>query len=249
MADKYPNFYQNLKEARARLNYTVVMYDGEPYRIAGIADHMGEIFRAYLVPVAQASFNRIPPPHHEDADNFGSTMDDWMNDPKRGGSLGCIRKHLNSPHFNKFRPFELGMMNLQGATYYVERTPNRKMEQGLIPTMLTLHHITLDQNKPMRGAGQYLYTPQFRDCVLGDHPPADIALEAVLSKDIKNTAVAFHRNFAFIRGPLNIVFLAYKEDVIGVVPNNDFSVVRIDPKFEHVVEALRELTLFNAIAM
>jgi hypothetical protein len=55
-----------------------------------------------------------------------------------------IRKTMNSPKFNKFRPFPLGMCNSNGRCYFLERQPLRpKVEQGLIRSMVTEKQITL----------------------------------------------------------------------------------------------------------
>jgi hypothetical protein len=46
-------------------------------------------------------------------------------------AAGILRKQMNSPLFNKFRPYPLGMCNTKGQrAYYLERQPNRKTEQG-----------------------------------------------------------------------------------------------------------------------
>src|SRR3546814_9937744 len=45
-----------------------------------------------------------------------------------------------------------------------------------------------------------------------------------------NTGAAFHREFAFIKGPVDTLFLAYKEDLIGVIPNGDLSAIRSEER-------------------
>jgi hypothetical protein len=78
----------------------------------------------------------------------------------------------------------------------------------------------------------------FRSCVIGDYPNPDECLESDEGRRRASCQRGrrFHREFAFVRGPINMVFLAYKSDIIGVLPKLDFSLsedreeVRLHPR-------------------
>lgn len=247
---EYPNFYENVKEALMRLRRTVVLYDGRPYVVLTITDHKGDgIFRIYLEPIGRSpdSSRGCPepeqyPPEHP---GTGPYMDIWMKDHPESGIL---RKQMNSPLFNKFRPYPLGMCNIKGSSaYYIERQPNRKTEQGLISSMLYETPVSTDVQAKKRIGTIDVYGPAFRDCVIGDYPSAKECLAGLSDPSILNDAVAFSREFAFARGPIGMIFLAYKHDIIGVLPRGDFGCVRIGRDFCHTKEVVAELGLFQDI--
>lgn len=250
---KYINFYENIAEAQMRLRGTVVMYDGQPVHIWGIADHKGDgVFRAYVSPIEDVNFapagnpvNQIPANHP----GFGPSMDTWMQSPavKALDKFRIQRKKLDSPLFDKFRPFPLGMMNNKGKAVYVERQPNRpKTEQGLIDLMLYTIPIELT---PGRSSHVDMYTKEFKHCILGEHPTPKEVLDGLTSDKYVNESVAFNRKFALLKGPIDLLFLNYKGDTIGVLPNSDFSKVVIGRNFHYLKEVVDELNLFSDIRL
>jgi hypothetical protein len=119
-------------------------------------------------------------------------------------AAGILRKQMNSPLFNRFRPYPLGMCNLKGSgTYYIERQPNRKTEQGLLSSMLNETRLT---SSPQR--------PRPRGCVCPSISTArrsriaswvsilrrQECLANLLDPEVVNEAAAFHREFALVRG-------------------------------------------------
>jgi len=92
-----------------------------------------------------------------------------------------------------------------------------------------------------------LYGPGFRDCIMGSHPSAQECVNNLKDPQILNEAAAFHRQFAFVRGPLDMLFLAYKADIVGVLPNRDLSVLRIGREFRHTREVIELLNTFDTI--
>lgn len=253
MAD-YPNFYENHEEALRRLNNTVITYDGEPYYVVAITDNPDGIFRMYLYPLGIVSrqFPLLPPISGIPANHAGmaKVIDDWMA-TKEGENSGMIRKMMNSPKFNKFRPFPLGMYNDSNRCCYIERQPNRKVEQGLIKSMLDVNLVTAGRaDDTFYGRDSIdFFSPSFRACAMNQHPSAKTCLDNLLNPTIKNEAAGFCRTFAFVRGPIGMMFLAYKADIVGVLPNNDFSKVKIGRDFSYVKEAVEELKLFNDIVV
>lgn len=256
----HPNFYETLHETHMRLRGTFVLYDGEPYVVLCITNHRDDgIFRIYLEPIGNGEHmltrnNLNSPPLHQfgsDDPALGVAMDKWME--KYPDEI--IRKMMNSPAFNKFRPFPLGMCNYEGRVFYLERQPNRKTEQGLTHSMVSSQHVNLDimsNGKARMGRGRGgcmvdLYGPGFRDCIMGVHPSAQECLDNLKDPEIINEAAAFHRQFAFVRGPLGMIFLAYKADIVGVLPNKDLSVLRLGREFSHTKEVIELLRTFENI--
>jgi hypothetical protein len=247
MAD-YPNFYENLKEAHMRLKGTVVLYDGEPFYLFAITNHKPDgIFRVYLDPTGWDPNVRHEMPGYEnyipESNDLGVYLDDWMT--ARPGTA-VLRKKMSSALFDKFRPFPLGMCNHGKQVYYCERQPVRpRTEQGLTRNMITATAISLGTERVPSSMDPV--SPQMRACILGDHPKAEEVLDALVSGRYDNEAVAFHRHFAFVRGPIGMVFLAYKTDVIGVLPKNNFEYVRLGDEFKQNKEVVENLKLFNNI--
>lgn len=256
---EHVNFYEDIDEALKRLRGTTVLYDGEPYYVYSIGCHKPDgIFRAYLYPVGgDPKAPRIWPneavgqyPHN--SPNMGAALDNWMN-TDQGKKSGFIRKKLNSPLFNRFKPYPLGMCNFGNKTYYIERQPNRKTEQGLIRSMLDVTQLTAATTPDTDTSRGYyeidMLHPAFRDCILNAHPTAQDCLSNLLDPKIVNVAAGFNRNFAFVRGPIGMIFLAYKSDIVGVLPNHDIGTVRLGREFRHTKEAVEQLGLFNNIQM
>lgn len=245
----YVNFYENLQEAHIRLRQTVVCYDNIPYLVLAICGHKEDgIFRVYLSPINNPPNKPAPTPpvHNFNANDptLGGYLDDWMvANPK----TRVIRKMMNSNYFNKFRPFPLGMINYGTRCYYLERQPQRHREQGLTSSMIHQTQLTPSSDRERSSGVVELFTPAFHACVTGEHPTADDCLANLLDPLVENEAVAFDRNFALVRGPLDMLFLAYKTDIIASVPKNDFSVVRLGRDFGHCKEVVEELRLFNTI--
>jgi len=245
-----------------RLYGTFVLYDGEPYIVLCITNHKDDgIWRIYLDPIGKGrdslAYNSAYPPPCDngsnDDPNLGHEMDKWLDRMTSEDMPGTkvIRRMMNSPKFNKFRPYPLGMCNSNGSVYYLERQPTRKSEQGLTSSMITLQSVNpaLGNSKKTfnRSLLADLYGPSFLACIKGDHPTAQECLNNLKDPDILNDAAAFHRQFAFVRGPIGIIFLAYKADIIGMLPNKDLSVLRLGYDFRHTREVVEILGIFENI--
>lgn len=256
---EYPNFYENLKEASTRLQGTIVCYDGIPYYVYRICDGRPDnIFRIYLVGLnSQEDYPNLQWPDIETyvyqqqaasaVVNIGDFLDKWM---VKNPTFPMIRKMINSPLFRKFRPFPLGMCNYGKFAFYLERQPLRKSEQGLISSAIDETPLGFDISpvKMPRGAiNVNLKSKAFQACVVGEHPTPQAVLDVILDPQFENRSVAFHRNFALVRGPIGMTFLAYKADLIGLLPNNDFNSLRVGKDFGHTREVIEALGLFTNI--
>ena len=256
---EYKNFYEDIKEAEKRLKFTVVQYDGKPYYVLAICDHKSDgIFRVYLDDLSHSAgpaFQRIGGIPYEwqfdGTSTRGKMMDAWLdNNP---GS-GIIRKTLNSPKFNKFRPFPLGMVNtVKGYTLFCARSPTRHTQQGLTQSMVLNSLVSLapDDGSSFKSKSfsVNILRSDFVSTMLGDYPTAEEVLEGLKDSEVSNNSAAFHRNFALMRGPLDLLFLAYKDSVVGFLPTGDFSMLLLCPKHLHVKESIEELGIFNEIAI
>lgn len=254
---KYPNFYENLKEAHHRLLRTTVVYDDTPYSVVAITDHKKDnIFRVYLMPMEKThhtinlwDYLRAANP---DNHNLGPYIDKWMDE---NPSEGVLRKHMNSPLFNKFRPFPLGMCNANGSVLFLERQPVRQKEQGLTPGMILETKVQV--NKPLfskygssPNSGLHnisINSKEFVSCVRGEYPSPMECLAGLKDPEVTNDGVAFDRNFAFLRGPIDTMFLAYKADVVGHMPHGDVSEVRLSKEHKYTKEVVEALNLFENI--
>ncbi len=262
----YPNFYETIAEARIRLQNTIVLYDGRPYSVYWIGDHWPDnIFRVYLIPLEWEEDEKGEMPNKTEFEvvrysspneaAVGSWLDRWMEaNPKNP----IIRKQMNSPYFNRFKPFDLGMVNQDAKVFYVERQPVRSTVQGLSESSVDVTRISMaGMEQIMMGRGVPpsmkkqisfdIYSEEFEKTILGIYPTLDECMENLTSPDIINSAAAFHRHFAVIRGPIDMLFLAYKRDIIAAISPNKS--VKIGRDFHHLKEAVDELGVFGYVGI
>lgn len=250
---EHVNFYENIAEALIRLKQTIVLYYGYPNYVHTIAKYgTDEILRVYMTPLekmqdmpqADLPSNGMVPHGH---DSMAKYMDQWMEQHPNW----IVRKMMNSPKFNRFRPFPIGMVNQGTRAVYCARQPARpKTEQGLIPSMLLNTPITVNP-APRLSAGLShhvdCYNKSFKDAIVGDYPSPKVTLEGLKNPNHSNESVAFNREFALVKGPIDLMFLAYRDEIIGVLPNGDFSSVRLGKEHKHCKEVTDELNLFYNI--
>ena len=249
------NFYETVKEARMRLERSVVLYDGKPYFVLAVDGHKPDgIFRMYLDDLTDsrgpAHRRGLSIPYDwcdEPGALRGDKMDAWL---EKKPEEGVIRKMMNSPSFNKFRPFPLGMVNVGNTVVFTERQPTRSTFQGLTQQMINATRVSIipDSAKPsLARDGVTITSVPFVDMLLGNYPDPKECLEAMTNPRIMNEGVAFHRLFALFRGPLDMLFLAYKGDVVGILTEHDFSVLRLGTSYRHLREVVSELGLFDKV--
>jgi len=246
----HTNFYETIKEADMRLRHTIVMYDGEPYYVLLVANHKNDgVFRIYLDKCGDPNgftFQKTTVPYHisPDMSANAAAMDEWLT---ANPNTSVIRKMMNSPKFDKFRPFPLGMVNFQGGVSYLERRPVRHSQQGLTDNMLKEHVISLADKNLMRRLGLSTLSYETYLTIMGKYPTAQESLDALKDDTISNTAIAFNRKFAFVRGPASTMFLAYKSDIVGFMPEGGLNRVNIANTFAHTKEVVTDLGIFGDI--
>jgi hypothetical protein len=264
---KHPNFFETPAEAQMRLVNTVIYYHGPgeegPYFVFAATDHKDGKFRIYMKRLGQKYLieglhsSHIPSNHIGRSDpSLAGAMDKFMT---QYPSMNIVRKQMDSPHFNNFRPFPLGMMNqvsrdkdgrgVDCRCLYLERQPNRKTEQGLITSMVYVSPVTAAMKRSPSQAGYAfdMWAPEFLDCVEGNYPNPDVCLSKLRDPKIDNEAVAFSRYFAFVRGPIDMIFLSYKGEIVGMLDNNNLSQVTIGREHRYTREAVSDLRIFEAV--
>jgi len=248
---EYKNFYEDIKEARKRVDNTVVMYDKVPHYVLCTTDHKSDgIFRVYMEPLGEdmvVNKHEIPCNAYEgNTEVIGAQMDTFLNTPN---SNGIIRKHMNSPLFDRFRPFPLGMCNHHGKTLYTQRQPSRHTQQGLTASGLIVVNINTDINNKPQGinGNTFFFSNGFRDTINGTYMSGQECMENLLNPEIGNVSAAFHRDFAFCRGPMGLLFLNYKGEMIGYLTKDVKDTITLGSEFKYTKEAVSELGLFTEI--
>lgn len=257
----FTNFYESLKEASMRLQNTVVLYDGEPYYVLCLDDHKkDDIFRVYLDPILpdkSCCFERLPGiPYNwygTGTESVGYMMDAWMNN---NPDSGILRKQMNSPLFNKFRPFPLGMLNSRNDVYFTERRPVRHMQQGLTGDMFMSYRVTefrtgshKDDYPSYESYGKGITASELYNMYKGNYPTLDEVLDNLKDPEVLNFGVAFDRKFAITRGPAGMLFLVYKRETVGILPHKDKTLALLSPEFNHFKQLIEEYSFFDDVAV
>lgn len=248
---QYTNFYETMKEAVIRLHNTVISYEGQGHYVLGLGTHDDGIFRLYLEPLSATMLTQsggVPQfmfEHEVGSVKYTKAMDDWVD---KNPAKGIIRKKMNSPMFNKFRPFPLGMLNYQGTVVYTERQPQRHTQQGLMQDHVAYSFPRLVEDaKPTIRVSHSIFSEEFARMIRGDYPTPAKCVEELSSKDVMNQGAAFHREFCFLKGPVNLLFLTYKKDIIGYLPNRTLDYVSLSDESWHLKEKVAELNAFGDI--
>jgi hypothetical protein len=139
------------------------------------------------------------------------------------------------------------MMNKDGIAQFLERSPERRTQQGLIRQMVDRTVVSVDNIGKSGALHEELSGPEFYDCVKGNHPSAEECMDNMLDPSVQNRSVACHRNFAIIRGPMDTFFLGYKTDVVGFIPSTKRPQVELGKKFSHLKETIEETKQFHEI--
>lgn len=212
----YENFYENLEEASFRLNQSIVMYDGQPVYIHSLENNTDGIVRVRIqeLPLDEAKINNT------------------------------TRKMINSPKFNRFRPFELGNMNLLASgviyPYRLERVPVRTRTQGTTQTNTRLNPLFPELRNPNFGFNSLLYNEGFVEMCRGVYPTWDEYIETGIP------SCALSRDIAIrLSEDTGLRFLKYKELYAGIVTEK--GVVALYPKYNYLREAIEELKVFSGV--
>lgn len=246
------NFYEQLKEANMRLKDTIILYDGEPYLVLTITNHKADgKFRIYLDPLGgdgpESRIKEVPYHGYDDVEAVGPDMDKYLT---KNPNSRIIRKMMNSPLFNGFKPFPLGMINWGGKVIFSERNPTRNMQQGLMSSMVNKQEVKLVKNSnppPVNLSSNFIFSEEFYNTIIGEYPSAKKCLMELTDPDCLSLGAAFHREYAFMSGPVNSLFLAYKTAIVGQV--NGLAEVILCKEAAHLVESVEDLEIFNKVTV
>jgi hypothetical protein len=252
MSVDHKNFYETIQEANMRLRRTIVLYGDDPYYVHAVTNHTKDgIFRVYISEITRVKKIGIPAlaAYPQEHPALGVELDKYV---KSKENKGLERKRINSPHFNRFRPFPLGMCNTgeagAGRCFYIARCPQKRTEQGLTGAHVEETEVTLgDKSGRPDRHNVALYSDAFYATIKGIYPTPKEILAAFGDPDIDNEAVGFHRDFALVRGPIDSLYLGYKDRIIGVMPKGDLSEVRLSKRNLQTREIVEALDVFGTV--
>lgn len=242
---KFKNFYETLQECSMRLRKTVVMYDSKPYYVYAVKGHPDGKFRVYMDELGHGAsprdrYGRYLPGW----DNTSEALDKFISSSK---NKTMIRKFATSRKFNRFRPFPLGNVNLEGSVIYCERSPTRNMHQGLIAEAIMSSPVSTSPNRDTKISRSLnycpsIFSPEFRDMLVGDYPSFQEVFKALQDPEVTNRGVAFHRHWSLFRGPAGSMVLCHKNEGVGLlVPGLDK--IMLGSNFKYLSETIEELCL------
>lgn len=253
---QFINFYENIPEARLRLLNTVVTYEGHPCYVHWIAPHEDGRFRIYVellgvngYGVGRDKFPNFPERPHYSESTYAEALDQWI---AANTSSGVMRKFMSSAGFNKYRPFPLGNVNMNGEVIYTERRPTRQTIQGIRSDSVYCERVS--PSPSVDGGGPFpkisrvhvdIYSSEFVDCVMGNYPTYQEVIENLRSPSCGNSGAAFHREFSVMRGPLKTLFLCYQSEGVGIIGIGDGLI--LDKDYEYLKEQIEELNVFPYI--
>lgn len=226
MPVEYENFYENLEEAQRRLTGTVVLYDGEPVYIAQVSNvREDNTFRLWC--------QKLP---NEDL-NLG------IGDlPEGERPVNSFRKKINSPRFNKFRPFEMGYINLfqtraGGKLFfpvYLTRTPARRGKQGFNEGSYNCRDNRGGDRRP--SFVDIIFSEAFVEMIKGDYPSYREVVARV--QDVEEGGIAVDRAFCVCKDrESGIVFLDYRSETVGIARADE---ILLSDKFSFLRETIVE---------
>lgn len=100
----------------------------------------------------------------------------------------------------------LGYMNYNGETYYISRMPNKRQHQAV-----KIDNLSVSPNRPnVRNWG---HTRAFYNCLMGDYPRPNTALQGVLGGLVRSMAIS--RDFAISSQSQQKIALMYKDREVG----------------------------------
>lgn len=258
----YLNFYENADEVNRRLRGTVVLYDGKPYYVMTLAmASVDSIVRLYLEPLSSEHRPLLLDNYKMKALTDKGISFPWQQYPHGSSSmisametftkqvpeLGILRKKINSPSFNKFRPFPLGY-SLQDGGYpvYVMRKPVRKGYQGFSSARAAV--INLDAVDGYFNSGNFdINSPALYNAIVADWPTYHAAVGKMLQNP-SQLGQPFHRDLAIIRGPCDSFFLGHRYQIVGQITDLPTGSIRLAKSCQHLFETLSEMNIFQSIA-
>lgn len=265
---KHKNFFETIEEAKMRLNKSVVQYRDDFYYVVYVSDQKEDgKFRVYLDKLGQgqAIWHRTNFPQSPDysSSELVAKYDSAIKNKSYGE--GFIRKYATSRYFNKFRPFPMGNMNIDGEVIYCERSPTRNMNQGLLRDAVLATRVQtvpyqyddhgqnnrlndLSGRGPLGNAPFDIFSEEFNQMLKGEYPSYREVIENLQDPEILNNGCAFSREYSLFRGPLDMLFLCHRHSGVGAV-SVDGKSLSLASTHRFLVEEITEMGIFNNITI
>lgn len=148
--------------------------------------------------------------------------------PQAKKAIGNIS--ANDPDFD-IASVPLGYMQAEKQVYYLTRSPQRRVKQGVESRTLRYDLLAPGSNNSFKysmNAGQIIVSKGFADMILGNYPDLMVSLKA-LRKDWandpkENSARAVNRNIAMYINEVGVINVYYKQDFVGWIQPDKFVV-------------------------
>jgi hypothetical protein len=220
--------FEHVDQARQRLEQTIVLYDGRGYYVNTVAENSERVPSVYV--------GELPW-------DFGSSKQKFE------------QKRLDDPAFNKFKPFELGFVNLFDSpsgitndynTLFTYRRPIRSgARQGLSRESIDGRYLQGSRGGRLEGLdlfNQLAPCKSFADMLAGSYPTFDEALTNL----IPESSIAFARNYALLTDKDGLVWVYRQLERIGLVNNKSKEFFLFSAK-KFLREEIQESGLFPNI--
>lgn len=217
--------YENVGDAKMRLQGTVVLYKGQPVLIKDVQAGAGgkdDIFRVFIQEL----------PVEMPLDRYGRLRPALENEGK-----DVERKFISSKHFD-IAPFKMGYVNSPkgNGAFYCTRMPNRVQKQGLC----TDNFKAVDNLGVPVPFGTFLACKEVNAMVANEYPNLNAAIRSL----DKVPSVAFTRDFAVMRDEVvpNLIYLYHKGKKVGMY-TPQVKEVSLGNKFNCLKESIEEMRI------
>lgn len=247
--------FDNLADAQQKLQQSIVLYQGIPVFVHAVLNSRPDgIFRVYFKPIPLT----LPVDFNNDPDEDEAGVQEIVNPfrPMRGDDMreldrryradGCIRKKINSPHFNGFRPITLGYMNhFEGTNtlpIFVVRSTARQYSQGVKLRTLTFERPALF-NEPVdrMGEANLARSIGFKEMVANEYPSIKDAIDVIKDDSKAPKGVAVSRDVAIMyQSDLAMYLVFVRNQLVGYLDDSqgDRFVVSVSKEKRHLKEIL-----------
>lgn len=191
--------FEHSDQAQQRLLNTVVMYKGEGYYLTTIENRVAGL---------SANIAKLPC-------NFTS---------HRGKNPPTTRKLLSDPLFNKFRPFDLGFVNLfdgpcegnQNCLFTYRRPLRSGARQGLTREAIDGRYVQSTRGGRLEGwdlVNQLMLCQSFADMLAGKYPSYSECVDNL----IQNSSIAFDRFYCVSMDADGLMWLHRHTERVGMI--------------------------------
>lgn len=213
--------FEDLNQARARLSSGVFTFDGEPISVRTVEPHSDGVLRVFF---DYLGHNGEPP----------------------AGRAG-VRKMINSPSFNRFKPFDLGFINMNESRFgeaaenralFSARRPVRMSRSGLTGENFVAKALYGSLNREGRSQTEgidfshIVNTRSFCDMVRGRYPSFSECFDYVRSNRAAGSSMAFDRKWALSREDSGLIWLYRDSEKVGLMSERGLILLNAQRHFQ-----------------